>query len=99
MPLHQEKGERLDVWQLISLRECFYQHRHFQEVSFSPRCSFLGITPAFAAGLERSGKPVRQHALVRLYFSTEKLLRFYIDVSKHQNNWGDKVEAMLKEAR
>ena len=22
------------------------------------------ITPAFAAGLERSGKPVRQHALV-----------------------------------
>src|SRR5690554_756177 len=43
MPLHQEKGERLAVWQLISLRECFYQHRHFQEVSFSPRCSFLGI--------------------------------------------------------
>src|SRR5690554_4935498 len=25
----------------------------------------LGLTPAFAAGLERSGKPVRQHALVR----------------------------------
>ena len=24
-----------------------------------------GLTPAFAAGLERSGKPVRQHALVR----------------------------------
>ena len=57
------------------------------------------LTPAFAASLERSGKLVRQNALVRLYFSTEKLLRFYIDVSKHQNNWGDKVEAMLKEAR
>src|SRR5690554_1473349 len=25
------------------------------------------ITPAFAAGLERSGKPVRQHALVSIY--------------------------------
>src|SRR5690606_12275490 len=24
------------------------------------------LTPAFAAGLERSGKPVRQHAIVRL---------------------------------
>src|SRR5690606_17041276 len=69
MPLHQEKGERLAVWQLISLRECFYQHRHFQEVSFSPRCSFLGITPTFAAGLERSGKPVRQHVLVRQFHS------------------------------
>jgi len=23
------------------------------------------LTPAFAAGLERSGKPVRQHALVK----------------------------------
>src|SRR5690606_17305433 len=48
--LHQEKGERLAVWQLISLRECFYQHRHFQEVSFSPRCSFLGITLALSRG-------------------------------------------------
>src|SRR5690606_435140 len=55
MPLHQEKGERLAVWQLISLRECFYQHRHFQEVSFSPRCSFLGITPQLSRERPRSG--------------------------------------------
>src|SRR5690606_36369560 len=54
MPLHQEKGERLAVWQLISLRECFYQHRHFQEVSFSPRCSFLGITLQTPAQLAAS---------------------------------------------
>ena len=27
--------------------------------------NYLRITPAFAAGLERSGKPVRQHALVK----------------------------------
>jgi hypothetical protein len=27
------------------------------------------ITPAFAAGVERSGKPVRQHALVSFGFS------------------------------
>jgi hypothetical protein len=26
---------------------------------------FIYITPVFAAGLERSGKPVRQHALVK----------------------------------
>ncbi len=26
------------------------------------------ITPAFAAGLKRSGKPVRQHAFVRAYW-------------------------------
>lgn len=28
--------------------------------------SLLQLTPAFAAGLERSGEPVRQHAFVRL---------------------------------
>src|SRR5690554_8199011 len=63
MPLHQEKGERLAVWQLISLRECFYQHRHFQEVSFSPRCSFLGITKSMRRGCAAA---VALHALVRL---------------------------------
>lgn len=26
------------------------------------------LTPAFAAGLERSGKPVRQHALVKIHW-------------------------------
>ena len=29
------------------------------------------LTPAFAAGLERSGKPVRQHALVMFYHSSD----------------------------
>jgi hypothetical protein len=27
----------------------------------------IPLTPAFSAGLERSGKPVRQHALVRVF--------------------------------
>jgi hypothetical protein len=30
----------------------------------------LSSTPAFAAGLERSGKPVRQHALVICFLSS-----------------------------
>jgi hypothetical protein len=29
-----------------------------------PVNSYFAVTPAFAAGLERSGKPDRQHALV-----------------------------------
>src|SRR5690554_2520169 len=68
MPLHQEKGERLAVWQLISLRECFYQHRHFQEVSFSPCCSFLGITTKLTGGngAQRNCRPVQR--LVSAYF-------------------------------
>ena len=38
------------------------------EVSQSVFCSERPLTPAFAAGLERNGKPVRQHALVRRHF-------------------------------
>ena len=33
------------------------------------------LTPAFADGLERSGKPVRQHALVSFYHANHTLFQ------------------------
>ena len=61
------------------------------------------LTPAFAAGLERSGKPVRQHALVRRFIYTENhahelltlkdfLMRFYLQDRQLRYHFSFEVE-------
>src|SRR5690606_182598 len=54
-PCIGQKLQKLSEWPCLSVCE---------ETSWFPVIS-LCLTPAFAAGLERSGKPVRQHALVK----------------------------------
>jgi hypothetical protein len=41
--------------------------------------SLIDLTPAFAAGLERSGKPVRQHALVMSFEESHQLCLQVLD--------------------
>ena len=62
----------LGVQEAVVLGRCLIahsaEHADCLLMKWSRNCWFLwGLTPAFAAGLERSGKPVRQHALVILH--------------------------------